>query len=148
MENNTTRQREEWRCYKQLYFDEEERDKDWRKALLTTPEYVSVLKRFGVPQGGAQVSEHCDTRIRRFSFLKEKKQSIFFFYEKKSLLLFLSYLFFSSKVTHARSIHKYTQPVMLTHYSTAERLTPICHAWSQAFLCVDSSFEDAVNFCL
>jgi hypothetical protein len=28
----------------QLYSDEGERDKDGRKALLTTPEHVSVLK--------------------------------------------------------------------------------------------------------
>jgi hypothetical protein len=35
-------------------------------------------------------------------------------------LLFISYLFFSSKVTYTRSIIKYTQQVMLTHYSTLE----------------------------
>ncbi len=55
----------------------------------------------------------------------------FFFYKKKSPLLWLSYLFFSSKVTHTRSIHKYAQSVMLTHYSSHEGLTPICHTWSQ-----------------
>ena len=33
-------------CYKQRYSDEEKRDTDWlTKALLTTPEHVSVLKR-------------------------------------------------------------------------------------------------------
>ncbi len=36
--------------YKQLYSDEEVQDKDWRKVLLTTPEHVSVLKHFVVPQ--------------------------------------------------------------------------------------------------
>jgi hypothetical protein len=63
---------------------------------------------------------------------KRKSDSIFYFYKKKPLLLLLSYLFFSSKVTHTKSIHKYTQPVMLTPCPPAARLTPISHAWTQA----------------
>jgi hypothetical protein len=57
---------------------------------------------------------------------------VFSFSKKKSLLLLLSYLFFISKVILTRSIHKYTQPIMLTHFSLHERLTPICHVWPQA----------------
>ena len=34
------------------FTDEEERDKDWREALLTTPEHASLRERFVVPQGG------------------------------------------------------------------------------------------------
>ena len=60
---------------------------------------------------------------QKILFFKKREKAafsakkVFSFSKKKSPLLLLSYLFFSSKVTLTRSIHKYTQPVMLTHYS-------------------------------
>jgi hypothetical protein len=67
------------------------------------------------------------------TFDLKKPLKAFSFYKKKSVLLLLSHLFFNRKVTHTRSINEYTQPVMLTHYSPTEGLTPLCYAWSQAY---------------
>ena len=58
-----------------------------------------------------------DKDWRKELWKKKKDGSLFLFLYKKNfwvLLLFIWYLFFSSKVTHTRSTHKYTQSVMLT----------------------------------
>ncbi len=70
-----------------------------------------------------------------FSMMEDLSFS--FFSREISKPLAISCLFFSSKVTHTRSIHKDTQLVMLTHYSPlwGWLVTPICHTvhvWSQA----------------
>ena len=57
----------------------------------------------------------------------------FFFFIKEPLVLLLYFIsILRSKVTHAGSIHEYTQLVMLTHHSHLKGLTVICHSWSQA----------------
>ena len=112
------------------------------EAPLTTPVDASVLEYYR-PSPEVSSSGCMNLRRVRKSFFRkrEKAKAFFFFYKKKSLLLLLSYLFFNSKVTPTRSIHKYTHPVMLTHYSPTERLTPICHPWSQAYPNTPPRFE-------
>ena len=67
--------------------------------------------------------------------LPPKKITVAFSFvcKKKSLILWaISYLFFSSKVTYTRGTHKYTQTVMLTHYSPLRGWLPsvnLGHRW-------------------
>jgi hypothetical protein len=62
----------------------------------------------------------CQSELAEILFYeKRKNKSIFFFCKKKSLPILLLYPIYilSSKVKHNGSMHKYTQLVMLTHYS-------------------------------
>jgi hypothetical protein len=38
----------------------------------------------------------------------------------------------NSQVTHTESMQKYTEVVILAHYSPLKALTAVCHAWSPA----------------
>ena len=107
VKKNMTTQREGWLLQTVLLWRRRTRSGLTKGTLdRGTPEHVSALKALStIPQGRGS-SELI--RFRRFS--KEKEHFSF--------------------STYTRGRHKYTQPVMLTHYSPAERLTPICHAWS------------------
>ena len=110
----TQRHNERKGCYEQLYSGEEERDKDYERHSWPHPS-TCLFSSIFLSSSNERISS-TDTRWED-SIFKKSGNSFFFFYKKKSLLLLLSYLFFSGKVTNSSSIHKYTQPVMLTHYS-------------------------------